>query len=77
MDFVEQHGKCYYKCMQFYEYSKAYDTVNGKALLKALTLYDMHGRLVNDGKSFYKGSGVCVRVSGGMSEWLKIDVKVH
>ena len=46
----------------FYEIEKVYDQVNREALWQVLRMYDMVGKLLNDIKSTYVNSLVCVRV---------------
>lgn len=55
---------------------KRRDKGNMKRLWKAVVPWGVYGRLPNAAKNFCNGTSVCVRVSGGKSEWLAIDTGV-
>ena len=63
--------------MGFIDLEKIYDRVNREALLQALRMYDVWGKLLSGIKSMYIDSSACIKVKGFESEQFRIDSGVR
>ena len=59
---MREQGKKFKVYVGFMDLEKACDRINREALWQVLRMYDVGGKLLNDIKTTYVNSLVCVRV---------------